>query len=181
MSTEPDGSPIRKPHDMMHQHLLGGESEPPRRASDGDGTVRSTPRVVLRIEGAVILGLAVFGYVRYGGSWWLFSLLLLVPDIGAIGYAAGPRFGAFTYNASHTYIGPAVLVVMGTVNSSPLILSLGLIWFAHLGMDRAAGYGLKYGDAFGHTHLGFVGRDSGRNASTPDPDRHPARGAQHHL
>src|SRR4051812_7018782 len=97
MSTEPDGSPIRKPHDMMHQHLLGGESEPPRRASDGDGTVRSTPRVVLRIEGAVILGLAVFGYVRYGGFLWGFFLLLFVSGICAIGYVAGAPVWAFSY------------------------------------------------------------------------------------
>src|SRR4051812_49718068 len=105
MSTEPDGSPIRKPHDMMDQHLLDGESGPPGIASVGDGTVRSTPRVILRIEGAVILGLAVFGYVRYGGPWWVFALLLFVSGIGALGYLPGAPFCAFTYDALPTYIG----------------------------------------------------------------------------
>jgi hypothetical protein len=30
------------------------------------------------------------------------------------------------------------------------------MWFAHIGMDRAIGYGLKYPTAFGDTHLGRV-------------------------
>jgi hypothetical protein len=127
-----------------------------------DGTVRSVPRLLLRAEGAVLLGLATFAYARYGESWWLFALLLLVPDVGALGYLAGPETGANTYNALHTYLGPAVLVVAGTVGSSSILLSVGFIWFAHIGMDRAVGYGLKYGDAFGHTHLGMVGKDRPR-------------------
>jgi hypothetical protein len=30
---------------------------------------------------------------------------------------------------------------------------LGLIWLAHIGIDRALGYGLRYPDAFRETHL----------------------------
>src|SRR3954470_22529461 len=33
-----------------------------------------------------------------------------------------------------------------------------LIWFAHIGLDRALGYGLKYDDSFQHTHLGWIGK-----------------------
>jgi hypothetical protein len=41
-------------------------------------------------------------------------------------------------------------------------LRLALVWFAHIGMDRALGYGLKYDDAFTHTHLGIIrGREVG--------------------
>jgi Domain of unknown function (DUF4260) len=29
---------------------------------------------------------------------------------------------------------------------------------AHIGLDRALGYGLKYSTAFGDTHLGRTGR-----------------------
>jgi len=159
---------------MTHQDVLEAPSEPPEIASDSDGIVRSIPRVFLRLEGAVLLGLAAFGYERYGGSWWLFALLLLVPDIGASGYLAGSRFGAFTYDALHTYVGPALLVVIGTVSDSSLALSLGFIWFAHIGMDRAVGYGLKYPDAFVHTHLGIVGRDRSRSLN----DREPSKGAE---
>lgn len=34
---------------------------------------------------------------------------------------------------------------------------LALIWFAHIGMDRALGYGLKYPSGFRETHLGRIG------------------------
>lgn len=48
------------------------------------------PTAILRVEGAAILGLAVFLYARGDYGWLLFVLLLLVPDIGLLGYAAGP-------------------------------------------------------------------------------------------
>jgi hypothetical protein len=34
---------------------------------------------------------------------------------------------------------------------------VALIWFAHIGMDRALGYGLKYETGFNDTHLGRIG------------------------
>jgi hypothetical protein len=36
-----------------------------------------------------------------------------------------------------------------------MLLSIALIWVAHIGFDRALGYGLKYATAFKHTHLGL--------------------------
>jgi hypothetical protein len=148
--------------------LLGAQSVRHAAGREGDGIVRSSPRVFLRAEGAVLFALAVFGYARYGSSWWLFPLLLLGPDLSAVGYLAGSRLGAYTYNAAHTYLGPALLVTIGTIDRSPLLLSLGFVWFAHIGMDRAVGYGLKYRDAFAHTHLGMLrGKQGGsRNERT---------------
>ena len=35
---------------------------------------------------------------------------------------------------------------------------LSLIWAAHIGIDRLAGYGLKYPSDFHDTHLGRIGR-----------------------
>lgn len=37
-------------------------------------------------------------------------------------------------------------------------MAAGLIWSAHIGFDRALGYGLKYASGFGATHLGRIGR-----------------------
>ena len=34
---------------------------------------------------------------------------------------------------------------------------VALIWFAHIGMDRALGFGLKYEFDFADTHLGRLG------------------------
>ena len=107
------------------------------------GAVTDSPRVLLRIEGAVLLAVSLFVYFRYGRAWWLFALLLLAPDIGMLGYLADTRIGATTYNLFHTYLGPAILLIVGIAADSPAIYSIAFIWFAHIGLDRALGYGLK--------------------------------------
>ena len=33
-----------------------------------------------------------------GGNWWLFALLILVPDLSMVGFTAGPQTGATIYN-----------------------------------------------------------------------------------
>ena len=116
------------------------------------------PTAILRLEGAVILSLAVFLYVRGEGGWLLFLLLILAPDVGMVGYAAGPRVGAYSYNALHTTVGPAALAVIGILAESTDTVSVALVWFAHIGMDRLLGYGLKHTSGFRDTHLGRVGR-----------------------
>jgi hypothetical protein len=35
---------------------------------------------------------------------------------------------------------------------------IAIIWAAHIGFDRALGYGLKYPTAFSDTHLGRIGK-----------------------
>lgn len=116
------------------------------------------PTAILRVEGAAILGLAVFLYGWLDGGWLLFALLLLVPDVGLVGYAAGPRVGAFAYNAVHTTVGPAALAAIGILAEAPGAVSVALVWFAHIGMDRLLGYGLKHTSGFRDTHLGRIGR-----------------------
>jgi hypothetical protein len=117
------------------------------------------PTAILRVEGSAILGLAVFLYARGDYGWLLFVLLLLVPDIGLLGYAAGPRAGAIAYNAVHTTVGPAALAAIGILAGAPRVISLALVWFAHIGLDRMLGYGLKHTSGFRETHLGRIGRD----------------------
>ena len=73
-------------------------------------------------------------------------------------YLAGPRAGAIAYNAVHTYIGPGLLAALAWVTHASWFASLALIWIAHIGIDRALGYGLKYATAFSDTHLGRIGR-----------------------
>jgi len=114
------------------------------------------PSALLRIEGATVLAGSVLLYWLNGGSWWLFALLLMAPDVSMLGYLGGPRFGAAIYNAFHSYPLPAALAAFGLLGGSPLAVFLSLVWFAHIGMDGLAGYGLKYPTAFGDTHLGRV-------------------------
>jgi hypothetical protein len=49
------------------------------------------------------------------------------------------------------------LMTAGFALESPRVLSIALIWMAHIGFDRALGYGLKYSAGFGFTHLGRIG------------------------
>lgn len=99
---------------------------------------------------------SVLMYWLNGGSWWLFALLLLTPDASMLGYLAGPKVGAAAYNVFHSYPLPAALGIVGLLAGTPLAVALALVWFAHIGMDRAIGYGLKYPTAFGDTHMGRV-------------------------
>ena len=66
--------------------------------------------------------------------------------------------GAAAYNLVHTYALALPLAVAGFWLSSPIALALGLIWIAHIGIDRMLGYGLKYASGFADTHLGRIGR-----------------------
>ena len=111
------------------------------------------PATLLRVEGIALLALSVLLYWANGGSWLLFGVLLLAPDLSMLGYLAGPKVGALLYNAFHTYAMPAVVGALGMIFASPVAISVALIWFAHIGMDRTVGYGLKYPTSFKDTHL----------------------------
>jgi hypothetical protein len=53
---------------------------------------------------------------------------------------------------------PVALMTTGFALAQPLVLSIAMIWMAHIGIDRALGYGLKYSAGFAFTHLGRIGR-----------------------
>src|SRR5438105_10624672 len=126
-------------------------------ASVPDGVVIRTPRRLLRLEGAVLSIGALVAYSTTDRAWWLVPLTLLVPDLTMIGYLGGSRLGAYLYNLGHTIPLPAAVVAIGWWQDKSLIGALGLVWLAHIGLDRLLGYGLKYGDHFQHTHLGGLG------------------------
>ncbi len=111
------------------------------------------PRILLHLEGAAVFLLSIFFYFHQGGHWLIFVLLLLAPDLGMMGYLAGPRIGSITYNAVHVYLWPLALMAFGLLAGLALAIQLALIWSAHIGMDRLLGFGLKYPTAFKHTHL----------------------------
>ena len=116
----------------------------------------SAPSMWLRLEGAVLLSGGAAAYFALGGHWLLFALLLLAPDIAMLGYLFGKRTGAHVYNLFHSYPLPATLLALGFFAGQPLAVSAALIWFAHIGLDRMIGYGLKYKGDFKDTHLSRV-------------------------
>ena len=123
--------------------------------------------MLLRAEGAVVFILSILLYAHTGASWWRFAALLLVPDAVMAGYWLGARSGAIFYNFGHTYVGPALLAGFAIVGSHPAWLPYLLIWAAHIALDRALGYGLKYNAGFKTTHLGWLGKNMGNVSSVP--------------
>ena len=121
------------------------------------GTVLDAPRLWLRLEGLLIFILSIVLFARSGDSWWRFGLLLLVPDISMVGYYVNVRFGAIAYNVVHSYVGPVVWTLVALALGHSTSLPFILIWTAHIGVDRALGYGLKYTESFKKTHLGWLG------------------------
>lgn len=124
----------------------------------GNGDVPARMSSFLKLEGAAEALFGVTAFAVQGESWWLFAALFLVPDLTFLAYLAGPRAGAICYNALHTTIGPSLLAALGLVAGSALAISLAAIWCAHIGIDRALGYGLKTFEGFDHTHLGLIGQ-----------------------
>lgn len=115
------------------------------------------PKFFLQLEGVVLFVASLILFASTHQPWWWVPTLLFLPDIFMIGYARSAKFGAFTYNIGHTYLLPAMVTIYGLHGNRPLVLGVGLIWLAHIGMDRLFGYGLKYDDNFKHTHLGTIG------------------------
>jgi hypothetical protein len=122
------------------------------------GAVTGGVRLMLRLEGLALFAGMTLLYAVWGGSWWVYVILFLVPDISFLAYFSGPKFGAMIYNTMHTYLIPVPLMVTGFGLEAPLLLSIAIIWLAHIGIDRALGYGLKYSAGFGFTHLGRIGK-----------------------
>ena len=115
-------------------------------------------RIWLRLEG--IAGL-VLGWVIWrgqGGDLPWFIPLLLVPDVGMLGYLRGNHLGAITYNVIHNWFVGGVVVGLGVWAASVPLTMAGAILVAHTGIDRIFGYGLKYPTGFKDTHLGRLGR-----------------------
>ena len=113
---------------------------------------------LLRLEWIAVFAAAIAGYAFAGGSWLLFLVLILAPDLAMLGYLAGPRVGAIVYNAFHVLVWPAILVVAGLYSGEMLAVQVAAIWIAHIAIDRALGYGLKLPTGFGDTHLGRIGK-----------------------
>ena len=140
--------------------------------------VSGAPRILLRLEGLTILigCLCAFWFGPFhsllGLAWPWVVLIFFAPDLSMLAYLAGPRIGAAAYNLAHTLAMPALVLTAGVVviamslkgSASGLVhfmevaTAVAVLWTAHIGFDRALGYGLKYASGFGHTHLGRIGR-----------------------
>ncbi len=117
---------------------------------------------ILRLEEFALLFLGFFLFMSMELPWWWFFVLLLTPDIGMLGYLAGNKVGAFTYNLFHHRGVGMLLYFLGiSYLNLPVLELIGIIVFSHTAMDRMFGYGLKYEKGFKFTHLGEIGDKNG--------------------
>lgn len=116
----------------------------------------SMPRLSLHLEGLALLVSALIIYANQDFSWGTFALYLLVPDLAIIVYAVNQRSGRIVYNIVHSTIFPLALAVFSILNTNSFGLEISLIWLAHIGIDRAAGYGFKYPGSFKDTHFSRI-------------------------
>ena len=112
----------------------------------------------LRLEGLAAFGAGLAFFGSGGGNWLFIIPLILLPDVSAAGFLAGPRVGTFTYNLFHNWAPGFVVLGLGVWLASPVAQLVAAILIAHVGMDRAVGYGLKLPGSFRDTHLGRIGR-----------------------
>ncbi|MFY0782686.1 DUF4260 domain-containing protein [Peribacillus simplex] len=107
----------------------------------------------LHIEGLMVLLAMIYVYSLFEFSWWIFLLLILSPDVSMLAYSIDERVGAKVYNFFHTYTMSIFMILLAVFLKSDACMMIGLIWTAHIGMDRLFGYGLKYTSSFKATHL----------------------------
>lgn len=117
-------------------------------------------RNLLKLEEATMSLAGLFLLWTFALPWWLLILLLLSPDLGALGYLANPRFGALTYNLLHHKAVALALFFIGVFSVNVYFQIAGLVIFTHSSIDRVFGFGLKYPDSFNNTHLGPIGRSA---------------------
>jgi hypothetical protein len=118
----------------------------------------SKPGLLLRMEAALVFGLSLFFYRSIGVHWGIFFLIFLWPDLFMLGYFFSVRLGSGLYNLVHTYILPMALAAVSLNQHRTGLLAFAIIWIAHIGLDRALGYGLKYPTFFKDTHLQRAGQ-----------------------
>ncbi len=140
------------------QTAAGDASGSRSAATFAPGAAIGGVRWLLRAEGLAVFSVALAAYAQSGAGWGLFAALFLLPDLAFAGYLASPRAGALAYNATHTYVGALALLAAGLILAMPTALAAALVWCAHIGLDRALGFGLKYAGGFRQTHLGLLGR-----------------------
>lgn len=113
--------------------------------------IKNAKRIV-HFEGLVVFIAAIYAYSLYEFSWIVFWVFLLAR-LSMLAYGINNHVGANIYNLFHTYIISILIVIIGVYFKIDTVIMIGLIWTAHIGMDRMFGYGLKYETDFKDTHI----------------------------
>ena len=115
-------------------------------------------KALLKLEEAAMTLIAIYFLYQHslGLTVWIWILLFFSPDISMLGYLVNARTGAFIYNFFHHKGIAILLTAAGYYFKLEVLLSIGILLFAHASFDRIWGYGLKYASDFKDTHLGSL-------------------------
>lgn len=84
-------------------------------------------KFLLQMEGLAVLVLSIYFYFHLQFSWGIFPVLLLVPDISALGYLKNVKVGSILYNLFHTYTFPLILIICGfLIHNDSIFVGLAL-------------------------------------------------------
>ena len=115
----------------------------------------SGPAAVLHLEGLALAVVAIVIFARTDGNWLQFVVLILAPDLSALGYwlvHLSARLSTIPcIRKSASGVG-----ALWPARREPTCAWLALIWLCHIGTDRFFGFGLKYATEFKDTHLNRV-------------------------
>jgi uncharacterized protein DUF4260 len=115
-------------------------------------------KTLIKLEELALTAIAIYFLAQHdlGLSVWIWALLFFSPDISMLGYLLNNKIGALSYNLFH-HKGIAILVItLGYFMKLEVLVSIGILLFAHASFDRIFGYGLKYFTDFKDTHLGSL-------------------------
>ncbi|HYF13370.1 MAG TPA: DUF4260 domain-containing protein [Candidatus Paceibacterota bacterium] len=110
--------------------------------------------LMLKLEYLALFILSIFLFATLSFAWWWYAALILVPDVGMLGYLVNAKVGAITYNITHWIVIGAFLYIAGSMLGIEILQLAGLIIVGHASFDRFFGYGLKLPTSFKETHLG---------------------------
>ena len=114
------------------------------------------PNNIIKIEAGLSFIASIYVFNLLPFSLWWFLVLILVPDIGMLGYLYNKKAGANLYNIFHHKGIAIVIYFLGIYLQNDVLQLAGVIVFGHASLDRLFGYGLKFEDDFKHTHLGIL-------------------------
>ena len=114
---------------------------------------------LIHVEEIAMVGMSIYGLYLLDVSWWFYLILLIGPDLSMLGYLAGEKNGAITYNLFHHKAVALFMYSIGMYSGNEILQLIGIILFGHSSMDRMMGYGLKYFTGFQFTHLGKIGKE----------------------
>ncbi|MEM0201030.1 MAG: DUF4260 domain-containing protein [Candidatus Micrarchaeaceae archaeon] len=114
------------------------------------------PINLLRVEGICLFFISLFVYYILNGNWIILLIIVIATDFSALGYLINSKAGAIFYNAFHSYPIPSIIMIFGFIFHNYVFVFIGLGIFAHIGLDRFFGFGLKYPSGFKDTNLGKI-------------------------